>query len=323
MREKFLKDLGTQYPIICGPMFPCSNPELVAAASEAGAMGIVQPLTYTYINGLDFREGMKKTRELTSKPLGMNALIEASSQTYHKRMENYVEIALEEGVRFFITSLGNPKWVVEKVKPHGGVVYHDVINRKFAEKGLAGGVDGLIAVNSRAGGHAGPTDPKKLYEELKPLNVPIVCAGGIGNADQVREALAIGYAGVQLGTRFIASKECTAHEDYKRAIVEAHEKDIVLTERVSGVPLSVIRTPHIEKMGLKASAFEKWMLKGRTRKKVIRSYYMLSSALKLKGALFRKISPKDILQAGKSVENIHDIPSVGEIVQNLAKGLGN
>ena len=101
-----------EVPIICGAMYPCSNPELVAAVSEAGGIGIVQPISLTYVHGHDYREGLRLIRRLTSKPIGMNALIEASSKNYHERMIRWVNVALEEGVRFFVTSLGNPRWVV-------------------------------------------------------------------------------------------------------------------------------------------------------------------------------------------------------------------
>jgi NAD(P)H-dependent flavin oxidoreductase YrpB (nitropropane dioxygenase family) len=171
---------GIEIPLICGAMYPCSNPELVAAVSEAGGIGIVQPISLTYVHGHDFRAGLRLIRSLTTKPIGFNALIEASSRSYHERMTRWVDIALEEGIRFFVTSLGNPRWVAEKVHAAGGVVYHDVTERKWAEKGLAGGVDGLIAVNRRAGGHPGPKGAEQLMEELGGLGVPLVCAGGIG-----------------------------------------------------------------------------------------------------------------------------------------------
>ncbi|MGH2668546.1 MAG: NAD(P)H-dependent flavin oxidoreductase, partial [bacterium] len=153
----------------------------------------------------------------------------------------------EEGVRFFITSLGKPRWVVERVGQVGGVVYHDVTERKWALKALEAGVRGLIAVNNRAGGHAGPKSDEQLIDELGDLGVPLVCAGGLGDAAAFVAALRLGYAGAQLGTRFIATTECAAHPDYKRAIIEADEDDIVLTERVTGVPLAVIRTPYVER----------------------------------------------------------------------------
>ena len=115
----FTRQVGIDVPLICGPMYPCSNPELVAAVSEAGGIGVVQPISLTYVHGYDFREGLRHIRRLTPKPIGLNALIEASSKLYLDRMKRWVEISLEEGIRFFITSLGNPKWVAARVHAVG------------------------------------------------------------------------------------------------------------------------------------------------------------------------------------------------------------
>lgn len=107
----FPRQAGVEVPIVCGAMYPCSNPELVAAVSDAGGLGIVQPMSLTYVHGHDVGEGLRSIKRLTRRPIGMNALIEASSKTYHERMIRWVDVALEEGVRFFVTSLGNPRWV--------------------------------------------------------------------------------------------------------------------------------------------------------------------------------------------------------------------
>ncbi len=302
-------------------MYPCSNPELVAAASEAGGLGILQPISLTYVHGHEFRDGIRYMRNLTSKPIGMNALIEASSKTYHERMVRWVDIALEEGVRFFITSLGKPAWVVERVHAVGGVVYHDVTERKWAETGLVGGVDGLFAVNNRAGGHAGPKSAEQLFVEFSDLDVPVVCAGGIASPEAFRNALAMGYAGVQMGTRFIATSECTSAKPYKQAIVDAVESDIVLTERITGVPVSVIKTPYIERMGLRAGAFERWMLKGRKRKHWMRTIYALRSLWQLKRASLDETGRKDYWQAGKSVAGVHAIEPVADIIRRFAAAI--
>ena len=104
----FTRQVGIEVPLICGAMYPCSNPELVAAASEAGAIGVVQPISLTYVHGHEFRAGLQLIRSLTSKPIGFNALIEQSSRIYRERMEKWVEVSLGEGVRYFVTSLGNP-----------------------------------------------------------------------------------------------------------------------------------------------------------------------------------------------------------------------
>ena len=319
LETKLTEAANIAYPIICGAMYPCSNPELVAAASEAGGLGIVQPVSLTYVHGYDFREGLRKIRSLTSKPIGMNALIEASSRTYENRMKQWVDIALEEGVRFFVTSLGKPTWVVEAVEPHGGVVYHDVTERKWALKGLESGVHGLIAVNSRAGGHAGPKTPAELMEELHDLGVPIVCAGGIGTPQEFVDALELGYAGVQMGTRFIATTECTAAMPYKEAILRSGEDDIVLTERVTGVPLSVIETPYIERLGTKAGPFARWMLKGRWRKRLMRTIYALWSGWRLKQSSYDESGEKDFWQAGRSVAGIDEIKPTAEVIQELVE----
>ena len=316
------RQLGIEVPLICGAMYPCSNPELVAAVSAAGGIGVVQPLSMIYVYRHDLREGLRLIRRITDKPIGMNVLIARSSKFYLERMRAWVDVALEEGVRFFVTSLGNPRWVVERVAPAGGVVYHDVTERKWAEKGLAGGVHGLIAVNDRAGGHAGPKSSVQLRDELGDLGVPLVCAGGIGDEAGFVAALKMGYAGVQMGTRFIATDECGAHDDYKQAIVHASEVDIVHTERVTGVPLAVIRTPYVERIGLKAGPIARWMLRGRRTKHWIRTIYALRSAWQLKRASLaggaREASSKDYWQAGKSVAGIESVEPAGAIVRRFA-----
>ena len=312
------RDAGVDVPLICGPMYPCSNVELVAAASAAGGLGVVQPVTLTYVFGLDFREGLRAIRSLTDRPIGMNALIEASSDTYRKRMEQWIEIALEEGVRFFITSLGKPRWVVDRVSQAGGVVYHDVTERKWAEKAVESGVHGLIAVNRRAGGHAGPKSARPLLDEVGDLGLPVVCAGGIGTPEEFASALRMGYAGVQMGTRFIATDECRASEPYKRAIVDAEEDDIVLTERLTGVPVAVINTPYVQRLGLKAGPVARRMLRGRKTKHWMRSIYALKSAWMLKRTALDTRGTTEYWQAGRSVSGIHQIIPAAEIIDACA-----
>lgn len=314
----FTKAVGIDVPLICGPMYPCSNPELVAAVSEAGGIGIVQPISLTYVYGYDFRAGLKQIRSLTDKPFGFNALIEQSSKAYHNKMVQWVEIALEEGVRFFITSLGNPKWVADRVHDAGGLVYHDVTEKKWAQKGLDGGVDGLIAVNNRAGGHTGKLSARQLFDELAPLGVPLVSAGGIGTAREFVEQLAIGYAGVQLGTRFIATPECKTSQAYKQAIVDSTEADIALTERLTGVPVSVIANDYVKRLGTKAGPFARWMLQGRKTKHWMRMYYALKGLHSMKKSSQLE-QGAEYWQAGKSVAGIHEVKPAGAIVREFAE----
>ncbi len=322
MKTALTEALGIEVPLICGAMYPCSNPELVAAVSEAGGIGVVQPLSLVFVHKRDFRAGLREIRLLTRKPIGLNVLTEKSlSSVYAKRMSEYVDIALEEGVRFFVTALGNPRWIVDRVKPSGGIVYHDVIDRRWAEKAAAEGVDGLLCVNRRAGGHLGRQSPEELFASLSDLKLPLVCAGGVGSPREFRAMLDFGYAGVQCGTRFIAATECTAHADYKNAILAAGEEDIVPTERVTGVPLAVIRTPFIERMGTKAGPIGRLMLKGRTTKHWIRAWYTLTSVYRLKGASMKGATSADCWQAGKSVATITSVQPAGEIVRTFAAAL--
>jgi nitronate monooxygenase len=313
------RQLGIEVPLICGAMYPCSNPELVAAVSEAGGIGVIQPLSLVYVHRHEFRAGLDLIRRLTAKPVGMNVIVERSSKVYQERMQRYVDLAIEGGIRFFVTSLGNPRWVVEKAHAVGGFVYHDVTERKWALKGLEAGVDGLIGVNDRAGGHAGPKSAEGLLAETSDLGVPLVCAGGIGDENDFVRALDMGYAAVQMGTRFIATTECTAPEEYKQAILAAGEKDIILTERLTGVPVSVIRTPYIERIGTRAGPFGRFMLRGRKTKHWMRMIYSLQSVWKLKRSVTGSFSYKDYLQAGKSVAGIHQIEPAGEIVRRFRR----
>ncbi|MGA7614536.1 MAG: nitronate monooxygenase [Thermoanaerobaculia bacterium] len=315
------RQLGIELPIIGGAMYPCSNPELVAAVSEAGGIGVLQPISLTYVHGYDFREGIRYIRSLTSRPIGMNALIEQSSKMYRERMSRWIEIALEEGIRFFVTSLGNPRWVVERVSAVGGYVYHDVTSHKWAMKGRDAGVHGLIAVNSQAGGHAGPTEPRALYDELADVGLPLVCAGGVADGATFRNALEIGYAGVQMGTRFIATTECSAHPDYKAAIVDAKADDIVLTERLTGVPVAVIENEHVRRTGTKAGPIARWMLRGRKTKHWMRTIYALTSLRKLKHSLHAARGRNDIWQAGRSVAGIDAVLPVAEVIRRMVDGL--
>lgn len=318
----FTRQVGIEVPLICGAMYPCTNPELVAAVSEAGGIGIVQPISFSYVYRHDFREALRLIRRMTDKPIGMNALIEQSSKKYRQRMERWIEISLEEGVRFFITSLGKPGWVVKRVHAAGGVVYHDATEYKWAAKGIDEGVDGLIAVNNRAGGHAGEKSAAQLLVEFGGFGVPLICAGGIGAESEFVTALEMGYAGVQMGTRFIATSECGASEAYKAAIVRAGENDIVLSDRVTGVPLSVIRTPYIERVGLKAGQVARWMLRRRKTKHLMRTIYALRSLWQLKHASLDRTGTKDYWQAGKSVAGIDSIEPAGELVRRFAAAAG-
>ena len=320
--NQFIKHAGVQFPIICGAMYPCSNPELVAAASKGGGMSILQPVSLTFVHGYDLREGIQYIRSLTDKPIGFNALIEKGSKKYINRMSSWIDIAIEEGIRFFVTSLGKPDWVCERVHQSGGFVYHDVINRYWAQKGIDSGVDGLICVNNRAGGHLGSDSMGNMYNELHDLGLPLICAGGIGNETDLSQALRIGYDGVQMGTRFIATNECNTSRDYKNAILNSNAKDIVTTTKLTGVPISVIKSDNFQSEN---SWFMQKLLNSRFKHRA-RLFLNLYSSLRLKYHLNNNSSKniqnkRQFYSAGKSVHTIKNIESATTIMRRLGKSL--
>ena len=325
INTRLTKDAGIRYPIICGAMYPCSNPELVSAASDGGGIAILQPVSLTMVHGFDkpnrkegLRAGIRYIRTLTDKPIGFNALIEKGSEKYIRQMSEWIDIALEEGVLFYVTSLGKPDWVCEKVHAKGGVVYHDVTNRKWAEKGKECGVDGLICVNNRAGGHLGELSMEEMYVQLSDMGLPLICAGGVGSELELAKALKIGYDGVQMGTRFIATDECTTPQDYKDAIVKAKEEDITWTTKLTGVPISVINNSKLKKNNswpirrLLDSRF-----KHRIRVLITAiSFWRMGAFSKRKGK-----SSKDLWSAGKSVETVNSIESATVVMERLGKSI--
>jgi len=320
MNNILCQKLGIQYPLFCGAMYPCSNPELVAEASKVGALGVVQPLSLTYVHGYDFKKGLDKINQLSgNKPIGLNALIEASSQRYLQRMKKWVQISLDSGVKVFVTALGKPDWVVKLCESYGAFVFHDVTTLKWAKIAHDCGVHGLICVNDQAGGHVGELSAQQLIKDVSSLNLMTLSAGGYSNQEDCSKVLEMGYDGIQMGTRFIASKECQSSEDYKKAIVKALAKDIVHSHRITGVPVSVINTDYVQEVGTEASFVMRKMLGHNKLKHYARLWYTLKSIWSLKKSSQAKQGYKSYWQAGKSVQGIHQILTVEEIVHDLFK----
>jgi len=323
----FTRAAGVELPLTQGAMYPCGNPELVAAVSEAGGLGIVQPISFSYVHSGSLAAGLARVRELTDKPIGFNAIVESGSRVYLNRMYGWVDEALEAGVRFFVTALGNPREVCERVHAAGGTVWHDVTERRFAEKAAAEGVDGLIAVNARAGGHAGTRSPAELFEELAPLDLPVLAAGGIATPEDMLAMLDLGYAGVQLGTRFIATPECAVHPDYRAAIVAADEQDVVRTKRLSGVDVAILRPDdwpegaRAEDVPGEPGRLLAWALRHPRFKSWARTWLTLRSVRALKRSSREGLGYKDVYQAGKSVGGVDAVEPAGEIVARFRAAL--
>ena len=320
--RKLLADTGATIPIIKGPMYPGSNPELVAAVSEAGGFGVVQPISLTTLYGHDFREGLKLIKSLTSKPFGVNFTI-IENKKYKKQMEEWMDISIEEGVKFFLTSLGKPDAIVKIAEKNGIRVYHDAHTPKVARKVADAGVHGLNCLNDAMGGQTGNRSAEAFASELQAggfEDLPMVQAGGIGDAEGLKAALDLGYAGAQLGTRFLATHEAQVTDAYKKAIVNATSADIVWTNKLAGTNSSVIRTPMVEEGGLRTGPITSFLLQNSYTKLLTRTYMLNNAINQYKRAAFE--DDFELWQAGKGVDAIHSVESCADVLAPFAKVAG-
>ncbi len=311
LQTDFTELLKIRYPIIGAPMFLVSNVDMVAAVSEAGGIGAFPTLNYRPSE--KFSEALIAVREKTKKPIGVNIIVNKSNT----RQDSDLALSLNAGVELFITSLGNPKDVIQEAHKNGAKVFCDVTNLEFALKVQDLGADGVIAVGAGAGGHAGPLSLMVLIPWLKEkLEIPVVAAGGIAHGSQIAACLSLGASAVSIGTRFIACKEATIDEAYKIAVVQAGPEDIFLTSRISGTPAAVIRTPYTEKMGPDLPWLIKALKQNSATKKLVVPLIHWLGMKKLEAAA---VTPtwKTVWSAGQSVGLIHEILSCEKIIQKL------
>jgi len=230
--------LGIDYPIIQGGMVWIASAELAAAVSNAGGLGLISPNAGMSRNG-DQVENLKKQIEiakgLTSKPFGVNLPILNNPQ-----IEALVDAVIKAGVKVVVTAAGNPALYTSRFKEAGIKVLHLVAAVRHAQSAEKRGVDAVIAEGYEAGGHNGLDELTTLTlvpQVVDAVAIPVVAAGGIADARGVVAALALGAEGVQMGTRFVATRECGAHQNFKDAIVKASDTDTAITGRKLGPTL--------------------------------------------------------------------------------------
>lgn len=313
IETKMTQMLGCQFPIIGAPMFLVSNEKMVVEISEAGGIGTFPALNFRPIE--KYLSALKAIKSATQKPIGVNIIVNQSNV----RQKDDLHGALDAGVELFITSLGNPKEVIQEAHKNGAKVFCDVTNLDHGLKVQDLGADGVIAVGSGAGGHAGPISPLVLIPWLKKeLSLPIIAAGGIGSGSTMAACLALGADGVSVGTRFIASHEADVDPAYKQAIINSSPKDIVLTTRISGTPASVIQTQYIKQKGLEPPWITKMLKNQKLAKKLVVPliHHLGMNALERAAA-----GPtwKQVWSAGQTVGLIDDIQSCHEIIENMVK----
>ena len=302
---------GLRLPIIGAPMFTVSYPELVLAQCKAGIVGSFPALNARPPELLDewlstikneLNDYQAKHPNTKVGPLAVNQIVHVSNA----RLEQDVRTCVEHQVPIFITSLRAPvKEIIDAVHSYGGIILHDVIHLRHAEKALEAGVDGLILVAAGAGGHAGTLSPMALVGEVRArYQGPIILSGAISTGDAVLATQAMGADFAYMGTRFIASIEAHASEQYKEAIVAAQAQDIIYTDHFTG-----IHGNYIKQSILNAGLDPDHLPQGDPQ-----AFAKLSQAGK-EGNNTK--AWKDIWGAGQGVGLIDSIPSVDQIVSQI------
>jgi len=314
MNTWLCETFNIKYPIIMAPMFLVSNKEMLIAASEAGIMGCAPALNWRTAD--EFEAALKDLKEKCSGPFGINLIVNKSNNQLEGQMKALEKIPVD----FIITSLGSPRDVIKRLKPKGTKIFCDVVDVTYAKKVEEMGADAVIGVNSGAGGHAGPMPPSILIPLLKKeTNIPVISAGGVGTGDGLLSILAMGAEGVSIGSPFIATNESGVSDEYKQAVIDYGAEDIVLTNKISGTPCTVIKTPYVEKIGTQQNFIESFLNKNKKIKKYAKMITYYKGMKLLEKAAFSG-TYKTLWCAGPSIEFITKRESVKEVVDRLITG---
>lgn len=305
--------LNINRPLIMAPMFLVSNTKMVIEGMKSGMAGCIPALNYRTLEELRASVIELKAAKVAGGSFGYNLIVNKSNIKY----KDQLAVLCEEKVDFIITSLGSPEETIKQAHKVGIKVFCDVTDLAFAKKVESLGADALIAVNNLAGGHRGNLGPEELIKELN-LNttLPVISAGGVSTKKELDQMLSYGAVGVSVGSPFIASFESGVSQEYKQACVDYGAKDIVLTEKISGTPCTVINTPYVKKVGTKQTWLEQTLNKNKTLKKWVKMIrYMIGSNAVTKAAT--EVTYKTVWVAGPTIENTTEISSVSKIVDKL------
>ena len=306
-KPSFYNDLTL--PAIAAPLFLVSGPRLVIECCKNGIVGTFPALNHRTTEGFEqwviqIKQELKEFEENTGKkpaPFGVNLIVHNTNP----RIRQDLKICIKHKVPLVITSLGAVSQLVGAVQSYGGLVYHDIIKKRHAEKAKEAGVDGLILVSAGAGGHGGTINPMSLISEIKSFfKKTIILSGCISTGRDIASAIQMGADFAYMGTRFINTKESLADEDYKKMIINSNAQDIVYTAAVSGVNANFLK-PSLEAMGINE---EMW---NNTKK--------IDFGKELSAAEAEAKAWKTIWSAGQGVTSISDSPSVQELVASLKK----
>lgn len=305
LRTPLCDILGIQYPVMLAGMGGISYSRIVAAVSEAGGFGTLGAVS---LNSDELRVEMRKVKDLTDKPFGVDLLAPIPGA-----LERAVDVIIEEGAKAFVSGLGIPIEILKRLKDEGVIVIQLCGTVSHAVKGEAAGVDIVIGQGTEGGGHTGLVATMALVPQMvEAVSIPVVAAGGITDGRGLAAALALGAQGVWIGTRFLASAEAHAAQGYKDAILGARETDTLITRSYSGKPMRVIKND--------------WTADWESRAHRIMSFPQQAAISggqgvmrPLMGDLSQFDRNHDAMAAGQSVGAIYDLPSAAEIVAEIAR----
>lgn len=313
METKLTKLLKIKYPIIQAPMFLVSNTAMVIEAMKSGIAGCIPALNYRTLEELKRAVQELKAAKIEGGSFGFNLIVNKSNIKY----KDQLQVLCEEGCDFIITSLGSPEETIKQANKVGIKVFCDVVDLKFALKVEELGADAVIAVNNEAGGHRGNLSPEILIKELvSHCKIPIISAGGVGCKADIDKMLSYGAEGVSVGSPFIASTEANITEEYKQACVDFGAKDIVMTERISGTPCTVINTAYVQKIGTKQTWLESVLNKNKSLKKWVKMIRFSIGMNATKNAA-TKATYKTVWVAGPSIEHTKAVLPTKDIISKL------
>jgi len=289
--------LGIKYPFIQGGMANIATGEFAAAVSNAGGLGLIGA------GGMrkeELRENIKICRSKTDKPFGVNLML------MNPEAADMAKIIIEEDVKIVTTGAGNPAKYIEAWKENGIKIFPVVSGSTFAKKMEQYGVDGVIAEGTESGGHVGEMTTMSLVPQIvDAVSIPVIAAGGIADGRQLAAAFALGAVGVQLGTCLLVSEECPIHEAYKASVIKAKDNDTIVTGRIAGTPVRIIKNQMAreyvkqEKAGADKMELEKFTL----------------------GSLRRAVFDGDIktgsLMAGQVAGQLKEIKSLEKIFEDM------
>ncbi|XMO85960.1 nitronate monooxygenase [Algibacter sp. AS12] len=313
MTTKITQLLQIKYPIIQAPMFLVSNVSMVKEAMNGGIAGCIPALNYRTLEELRMALRELKSAKPEGGSFGFNLIVNKSNVKYL----NQLEVICEEGCDFIITSLGSPEETINQAHKARIKVFCDVTDLRFAKKVESLGADAIIAVNNLAGGHRGNISPEVLIKDLSAnCNIPVISAGGVGCKADIDKMLSYGAEGVSVGSPFIASIEAGVTDEYKQACVDYGAEDIVMTERISGTPCTVINTDYVQKIGTKQTWLESVLNKNKKLKKWVKMIRFSIGMNATKNAA-TKATYKTVWVAGPSIEHTDKILPTKAIIERL------